>query len=124
MSNNIKVAEATTQKKPTFNICKHAHLCDIFSDFNEYERNKTLLRKIEVCNGLQYVEDNSGDFIQCILWLDNCQDIWLELEELINDLNELSTFNKDIIEQHKSQQALITYLNFLMVENDLDFIFI
>jgi hypothetical protein len=132
MSNNIKVEEVATIKQPQFRAGKHAHLYDVFNDCLECEKNERLLRKIEVCGGLQYVNDNSGDYIQSILWLDNCETIWEELQELINELEELDktgeqpldAYGDASIEQYKLQQAMINHLSVFMVENDLDFIFI
>ena len=132
MSNNIKVEEVATEKKPKFRASKHAHLCDVFNDYDIYEKNKKILRKIDVCGGLQYVNDNSGDFIQCILWLDNCDDILEGLQDDIDELEELdktgeeplNAFGDASIECYKMQINLVNQLNDFMVKNDLDFIFI
>ena len=117
--------------KSKFKANKHAHLYDVFNDHLECEKNEKLLRKIEV-EGLQYVNDSSGDFIQCILWLDICDDIQNGLQEFINALKELDktgqqpldAFGDASIEQYKLQQTLINHLSDFMVKNDLDFIFI
>ena len=132
MSNNIKVEEVATIKQPQFKASKHAHLYDVFNDCLECVKKEQLLRKIEVYGGLQYVYDYSDDFIQCILWLDNCDDIWGELQERINELEELDktgeqpldAYGDASIEQYKLQQSLINHLSVFMVENDLEFIFI
>lgn len=115
MSSKIKVEDATTQKKHY----KFAHLDDVFNDCLECDKNERLLKKIEVCGGLQNVNDNSGDFIQCILWLDNCDDILEQLQEIIDEQEAIE--NNEL---YKEQQAIINHLIVFMVENDLEFIFI
>jgi hypothetical protein len=124
MSNNIKVEEVATIKQPQFKAGKHAHLYEVFNDYNECEKNRQLLRGVEACEGLQYINDGSGDYIQSILWLDDCVDMWNDLQDSIDMHVNFDGQPQEAIEKYKLQQAIINHLSVFMVENDLDFIFI
>ena len=114
-----RVEEVATIKQPQFKASKHAHLWNVYNNCLECEHKERILRKIEVCEGLQYINDCSGDYIQSILWLDNCENILEGLQEVIQD-NE----KPDKLVLYKDQQVTVIYLQEFMIEHDLDFIFI
>ena len=168
MSNNVKVAEATTQKKPqkkarlytvfkndvergnvlatrsTLAVVQYCKEAKLKVDFTRYHAKiaKKIVKKKETtykkfgylsdlitdevmykeatdalnsCDwnfcSIQNVNDMDGCYIQSILWLCDLADVLEQLEEAGGT-------------EAKNIQAVVNHLNVLMVENDLDFIFI
>lgn len=114
MSSNVKVEEATTQKKPY----KFGYLNELITDEVEYKKAHELLNKMDWSfSPLQNVNDTDGCYIQSILWLCDLADVWEQMEECGR-----ADYNGG--HEAKEIQAVVNHLNVLMVENDLDFIFI
>ena len=113
MSNNVKVAEATTQKKPY----KFGYLNELITDEVEYKKAYELLNKMDWSfSPLQNVNDTDGCYIQSLLWISDLVDVWEQMEEC---------GRVDVLpDEAKEIQAIVIHLNFLMIENDLEFIFI
>ena len=108
MSTNKTVAEATTQKKPY----KFGYLNELITDEVEYKKAVNTLNSCDWgFSPIQNVNDSDGCHIQSLLWLCDLDTLWEQLEEAGGH-------------EAKEIQAVVNHLNVLMVENDLDFIFI
>lgn len=108
MTTNHKVATSTTQKKPQ----KFGYLSDLITDEVMYKEAADALNSCDwnFCP-IQNVNDMDGCHIQSLLWLDDLTTLWEQLEEAGGT-------------EAKNIQAVVNHLNVLMVENDLEFIFI
>ena len=107
MSSNVKVEEATTQKKPY----KFGYLNELITDQVEYKKIVKDIYAEVLAEYLQRIEDADGCYIQSLLWFN---DLCMAVENLTDGMQE----------EDKDYMALLNLLNVLMVENDLEFIFI
>ena len=121
------------QKQLQYKPRKYGCLNSYINDYEECEKLRSYLKKSnEIQKGLYYVNDPFGDYDRSILYLEICDDIYSNIQELIDEIIELDqtgeqpidAYTDGLLDSYLLLQNQIKLLIDFMENNELDFMFI